>query len=133
MPDAATMSSDDDQSQSTAATEEAAAIEKEKEHQNEIFHEAKALELKDEGNKALMGGKALDAVRLYSEALEFAPTNAIILSNRAMAYIKLENYGLAIHDATNAIKADAAYAKGYYRRGTAEFALNKYKGGAEGL
>jgi serine/threonine-protein phosphatase 5 len=130
VPDAATMSSDDDQSQSTAATEEvaaAAAAEKEKEHQDEIFHEAKALELKDEGNKALMAGKTLDAIRLYSEGLEFAPTNAVLLSNRAMAYIKVENYGLAIQDATNAIKADPAYAKGYYRRGTAEFALNKHK------
>jgi len=131
VPDAATMSSDDDQSQSTAATEEvsaaAAAAEKEKEHQDEIFHEAKALELKDEGNKALMAGKTLDAIRLYSEGLEFAPTNAVLLSNRAMAYIKVENYGVAIQDATNAVKADPAYAKGYYRRGTAEFALNKHK------
>ena len=93
VPDAATMSSDDDQSQSTAATEEvstaAEAAEKEKEHQDEIFHEAKALELKDEGNKALMAGKTLDAIRLYSEGLEFAPTNAVLLSNRAMAYIKV--------------------------------------------
>ena len=109
VPDAATMSSDDDQSQSTAATEEvatvAAAAKEEKEHQDEIFHEAKALELKDEGNKALMAGKTLDAIRLYSEGLEFAPTNAVLLSNRAMAYIKVENYGVAIQDATNAITA----------------------------
>ena len=53
VPDAATMSSDDDQSQSTATTEEVATVEspaaaeEEKDHQDEIFHEAKALELKD--------------------------------------------------------------------------------------
>jgi len=137
VPDA-TMS-DEEQSQSSASTSAAAPAaappasqsddkkEKDKEEQSHIFAEAKALELKDEGNAALMSGKVLDAIRLYSEALEFTPTNAIVLSNRAFAYVKVENYGLAIMDATNAIKADPTYAKGYYRRGTAEFALNKYK------
>ena len=37
------------------------------------------------------------------------PDNAIILSNRAQAYIKLENYGLAIQDAARAISADPSY------------------------
>lgn len=136
VPDAASMG-DEDQSQSTTGTasgdkNEANAVvdsntADDSEQQSKIFAEAKSIALKDEGNAALMAGKTLDAIRLYSEALEYAPTNAIILSNRAMAYVKVENYGLAIQDATSAIKADPAYAKGYYRRGTAEFALNKYK------
>jgi len=88
------------------------------------------LELKNKGNKALMGGHPLGAIGFYSEALDLLgedDPNAIILSNRAQAFIKVENYGLAISDATLAIETDSSYPKAYYRRGTAEFALNKPK------
>jgi serine/threonine-protein phosphatase 5 len=84
--------------------------------------------LKDNGNKALMAGHPLEAIGIYTEALDLLDEpNAIILSNRAQAFIKVENYGLAISDATLAIEADAAYPKAYYRRGTAHFALSKAK------
>jgi serine/threonine-protein phosphatase 5 len=96
-------------------------------HSHDEAAEAKGLELKNQGNQELVEGHFLKAIRLYSEALEYAPTNAIILSNRAQAYIKVENYGLAISDATHAIQHDPTYAKGYYRRASAYFALNKYK------
>jgi serine/threonine-protein phosphatase 5 len=96
-------------------------------HSSNEHAEAKSLELKQQGNDALVAGKFLEAIKFYSEALEYAPTSAIILSNRAQAYIKTENYGLAILDASAAIEHDAAYAKGYYRRGSAHFALSKYK------
>mmetsp|Transcript_19722 Transcript_19722/g.29628 ORF Transcript_19722/g.29628 Transcript_19722/m.29628 type:complete len:539 (-) Transcript_19722:96-1712(-) len=94
---------------------------------NDPGAEDKALQLKQEGNGFLTSGKYLDAIRLYSEALEYTPTNAIVLSNRAQAYIKVENYGLAIIDADAAILSDKSYAKGYYRRASANFALNKFK------
>lgn len=48
-------------------------------------------------------------------------------ANRAMAMIKVESYGLAIIDANEAIKLDPSYIKSYYRRGSANFALGKYK------
>jgi len=86
-----------------------------------------AMKLKDEGNGQLKVGHFLDAIRFYSEALELIPTNAIILSNRAQAYIKVESYGLAMTDATAALKSDPKYAKAYYRRGSAQFALGHLK------
>jgi serine/threonine-protein phosphatase 5 len=89
--------------------------------------EAEMLRLKALGNDALAIGHYLQAIDFYSEALEHVQTNAIVLSNRALAFIKVENYGLAIADATEAIACDPNYAKGYYRRGTAEFALSKPK------
>lgn len=89
--------------------------------------EEQSLKLKEEGNTMLLAGKFLEAIRLYSEALEYTPTNAVVLSNRAQAYIKVENYGLAIEDASVAIESDPDYAKAYYRRASAEFALNKFK------
>eukprot|EP00565_Helicotheca_tamesis_P001480 CAMPEP_0185735170 /NCGR_PEP_ID=MMETSP1171-20130828/24497_1 /TAXON_ID=374046 /ORGANISM="Helicotheca tamensis, Strain CCMP826" /LENGTH=581 /DNA_ID=CAMNT_0028405371 /DNA_START=56 /DNA_END=1801 /DNA_ORIENTATION=+ len=89
--------------------------------------EAEALRLKDLGNAQLSEGHFLQAISLYTSSLEYNSKSAIVLSNRALAYIKVENYGLAIQDATAAIKADPNYAKGYYRRGTAHFALSKAK------
>ena len=96
-------------------------------HSHDEDAEARSLELKKQGNDELIAGHFLKAVKLYSEALEYTPTNAILLANRAQAYIKVENYGLAIIDATAAINYDPSYAKGYYRRASAYFALNKYK------
>lgn len=89
--------------------------------------ELKSAELKSQANDFLTAGKYLEAIRLYSEALEYTPTNAIVLSNRAQAFLKVENYGLAIVDADAAIRADPSYAKGFYRRASASFALNKFK------
>lgn len=89
--------------------------------------EQKSAELKSQANDFLTAGKYLEAIRLYSEALEYTPTNAIVLSNRAQAFLKVENYGLAIVDADAAIRSDPSYAKGFYRRASASFALNKFK------
>jgi len=89
--------------------------------------EEKALALKDKANQELVKGHFIQAVELYSEGLEYQPTNAILLSNRAQAYIKLENYGLALQDADHAILSDKTYAKAYYRRASANFALHHFK------
>lgn len=42
-------------------------------------------------------------------------------------FIFQENYGLAIADAELSIARDKTFAKGYYRKGTAELGLGKYK------
>lgn len=96
-------------------------------HSGEPDAEEKATQLKDAGNEQLKVGHFLQAIELYSEGLEYRPTNHILLSNRAMAYIKIENYGLALQDADKAIESDPTYAKGYYRRASANFALNHFK------
>lgn len=90
-------------------------------------NEAKALGLKDQGNEQLKIGHFLQAIAFYSDALEYSPSNAIILSNRAQAYIKVENYGLAMTDASTALESDPKYAKAYYRRGSSQFALGHLK------
>jgi serine/threonine-protein phosphatase 5 len=89
--------------------------------------EDRALQLKESGNKALKEGHDAEATRLYTLALSYSPNNTAILCNRALVYIRSESYGLAIADATAAIQIDPNMAKAYYRRGTAEFALNKAK------
>jgi serine/threonine-protein phosphatase 5 len=65
---------------------------------------AAANALKDEGNTLLATGKFSHAAEKYSEAILLYPQSAIYYSNRAQALIKLENYGLAIQDANDALK-----------------------------
>ena len=52
-----------------------------------------------------------------------SPNNAVLLSNRAFAHARLENYGSAIADASSAVESDPNYIKAYYRRGTSQYAL----------
>lgn len=82
--------------------------------------------LKDKGNAALQSFRYSEAADLYTEALE-SHKSSVLYSNRAMAYIKMEQYGLAIIDADASIALDAEYVKAYYRRGSAQFALGKNK------
>ena len=97
------------------------------EHHPTEEDEQQALELKERGNEALKAGHDAEAARYYTLALSYTPNSTVLLCNRALAYIKSESYGLAIADATAAIHLDNNCAKAYYRRGTAEFALNRAK------
>jgi serine/threonine-protein phosphatase 5 len=89
--------------------------------------EARAMELKEEGNNWIKEGHCADAARSYTLALSFSPKNTVLLCNRAMAYLKSESFGLAIADASAAVDIDKSCVKAYYRRGSAEFALMRAK------
>lgn len=51
---------------------------------------------------------------------------AIYYSNRAFCHIKMENYGLAISDAEEAMNANPEYSKAYYRKADACIALCQF-------
>lgn len=96
-------------------------------------------ELKAKANDAFRAGKFSLADDLYTSALDGLQTEldcnakdrdiaaAVLLGNRANARLKLEMYAAAIEDATIALERNPAYIKAYYRRGSAAFALGKYK------
>ena len=67
------------------------------------------------------------AVARYSEAIDLAGPTPVYLSNRAAAHIKQEAFGLAIADASSSIKLEPSYIKAYYRRGSANAGLAKWK------
>lgn len=52
---------------------------------------------------------------------------AIYLSNRAAVHLKMENYGLAINDADEAINYCPTYPKSYYRKADGLISIDKYK------
>eukprot|EP01105_Mastigella_eilhardi_P008675 TRINITY_DN2097_c0_g2_i1.p1 TRINITY_DN2097_c0_g2~~TRINITY_DN2097_c0_g2_i1.p1 ORF type:complete len:529 (+),score=138.16 TRINITY_DN2097_c0_g2_i1:39-1589(+) len=88
---------------------------------------AAATALKEQGNKLFAEGKYADAVAKYSDAIAIDASNPVLFSNRAFCHIRREDFGLAIADANCALALDAKYAKGYYRRGTANFLLGHFK------
>ena len=96
---------------------------------SEVFEDKKkfAWEVCGVRGAALARGRYAEAISCYSRALEADPSSPVLYSNRAMAHIKAESYGLAIADAEASIRLDASYIKAYYRRGSANFALGKYK------
>ncbi|PXF47317.1 Serine/threonine-protein phosphatase 5 [Gracilariopsis chorda] len=90
--------------------------------------------LKKHANDCFKRNRFHEAVKFYTMALSKAAssnadanTRAVLLGNRAFTRIKLEQYGFAIIDATSALSHDPNYIKAYYRRGTAYFALSRYK------
>ena len=89
--------------------------------------EHKANKLKEEGNYLLAHHHYSAAAEKYTQAIEIFPNSAVFYSNRAQAYIKMEQYGAAITDANEAIKLDPNYIKAYYRRASADYALGKLK------
>lgn len=101
---------------------------------------AATADLKNQANDAFRAGKFSVADALYSKAIatihsEGASTTstdddhaeAILLGNRANARLKLEMYASAILDATHALEKNPGYLKAYHRRGSAAFALGKYR------
>lgn len=52
-----------------------------------------------------------EAVDAYTAAIDANPRNAVYLSNRAFANLRLENLGSALADASAAIELDPTYAK----------------------
>ena len=58
-----------------------------------------AEQLKTEGNKAYKDGDLQLATRLYSKALQHAPGDHAVYSNRSMAYGRLQKYEKALKDA----------------------------------
>ena len=99
--------------------------------------QAKAL-----ANEAFNGKRYHEADDRYSSALKQLRESAqrvgegvdqsrdlevVLLCNRAITRLKLEEYGYAIEDASQAIELKPNYLKAYYRRGSAKYAIGKYK------
>ena len=85
-------------------------------------------ELKRAGNASLKEGKLDEAVASYTSALSRDPDRqhaeaSVLLANRALAHLKLENPVEAKVDCTAALALQPRYGKAYYRRAQAHEAI----------
>lgn len=84
-------------------------------------------ELKNKGNACFKEGQLEQAIELYSKAIELLPTGYIALSNRSLAFYKLEKYELALEDADQCIRICGRWPKGHLRRATTLNALERFQ------
>lgn len=84
-------------------------------------------ELKNKGNVCFKEGKLDQAIELYTKALELSPIGYVALSNRSLAFYKLEKYEQALEDADKCTQVNGRWAKGHLRRAAALIALGRFK------
>ncbi|PIN25382.1 Molecular co-chaperone STI1 [Handroanthus impetiginosus] len=83
-------------------------------------------EAKARGNTAFSAGKFNDAVRHYTNAINLAPTNQILYSNRSAAYASLNKFSEALSDAQKTVELKPDWSKAYSRLGAAYIGLHNY-------
>ncbi|KYQ92351.1 tetratricopeptide-like helical domain-containing protein (TPR) [Tieghemostelium lacteum] len=91
----------------------------------------KSLEAKNKGNKAFSDKNFEEAVKHFTEAIQYDETNHILYSNRSACYAALDKYKEALVDAQKTVQLKPDWSKGYLREGNALFGLLKYKETAE--
>lgn len=77
----------------------------------------KAEQEREEGNKFFKKGDYPSAIKHYTEAIKRNPDEVKTYSNRAAAYTKLAEFGLAMTDTNTCIKMDPKFVKAYLRKG----------------
>ena len=85
-----------------------------------------AEEAKAKGNAAFSAGDFPTAIRHFSEAIDLAPTNHVLYSNRSAAYASLNKYSEALTDAKKTVELKPDWSKGYSRLGAAHLGLAHY-------
>ncbi|XP_052896702.1 small glutamine-rich tetratricopeptide repeat-containing protein alpha-like [Anopheles moucheti] len=84
-------------------------------------------ELKEEGNRCVKAGSFTEAILHYTHAIKLSPADAILYSNRSLAFCKQQQYYYANEDADKAIALNPAWAKGYYRKAEVSMGVGQYE------
>ncbi|KAK8963974.1 Heat shock protein STI [Platanthera guangdongensis] len=84
-------------------------------------------EAKARGNAAFSAGRFDEATRYFSEAIDLAPTNHVLYSNRSAAYASLNRYAEALADGRKTVEIKPDWSKGYSRLGAAHVGLGDYE------
>lgn len=83
-------------------------------------------EAKAKGNAAFSSGNYTDAIRHFTDAINLAPTNHVLYSNRSAAYASLNQYSEALQDAKKTVDLKPDWSKGYSRLGAAHHGLRQF-------
>lgn len=83
-------------------------------------------EAKAKGNAAFSAGNFDEAVRHFTDAINLAPTNHVLYSNRSAAYASLNKFSDALSDAEKTVELKPDWGKGYSRLGAAHMGLHNY-------
>jgi len=90
-----------------------------------MARQRESLEAKERAIEAFNEQNYRAAVDLLKKAIKLDPDNHIFFSNRAAAYMAMEQYDKALADADDCIRLQPKWAKGFSRRGAALFRMEK--------
>ncbi|KAH9567573.1 hypothetical protein CY35_03G033900 [Sphagnum magellanicum] len=90
-----------------------------------------ALESKARGDEAFKKKDYMLAVDAYTQAIDMDPTNATILANRSLCWIRLGQAEQALTDAREARRLDPKWSKACYREGAALRLLQRFDEAAD--
>ncbi|XP_067849412.1 E3 ubiquitin-protein ligase TTC3 [Heptranchias perlo] len=82
---------------------------------------------KKRGNEEFKSENYEAAVDWYSKAIDLRPDNQILYGNRALCFLRIENYKKALGDGKRAIVLKPNWPKGHYRLCDALFSMGEHK------
>lgn len=91
-----------------------------------ISKDTSALELKEQGNKLFSHQKYQEALEYYSRAISCDPADSKYFTNRALCYLKLQQWDLSLKDARRALDLDPNSIKGHFFLGSALLEIEQY-------
>ena len=83
--------------------------------------------LKQQGNEAFAKKDYVEAIRIFTLAIDNDPSQHVLWSNRSAAHCALRDYRTALGDAEEAIKLAPQWAKGYGRKAAALQGMQDYE------
>nr|CDS34229.1 sperm associated antigen 1 [Hymenolepis microstoma] len=81
---------------------------------------------KEKGNEALIAGDYTEALKYYERSLIYKPTTAVY-NNRALLYLKMKKWRLAVDDTTRVLGEEPKNIKALMRRAQAFYELHSLK------
>jgi len=91
----------------------------------------KAQAAKAKGNAEFSAKNYKAAIKHFTEAIGFDPSDHVFYSNRSACYASTDEYEKALEDGTKCVSLKPDWPKGYTRKGLAEFFLTKYDDASE--
>ncbi|XP_069021337.1 E3 ubiquitin-protein ligase CHIP-like isoform X1 [Embiotoca jacksoni] len=85
-----------------------------------------AQELKEQGNRLFLNRKYLEAAACYGKAISHSPSVAAFYTNRALCYVKLQQYERALTDCRRALELDGQSVKAHFFMGQCHLEMESY-------
>ncbi|XP_051971879.1 E3 ubiquitin-protein ligase TTC3-like isoform X2 [Xyrauchen texanus] len=88
---------------------------------------SKSEEMKNKGNEQFQKRKYDLALKCYTKAIKYHPSNHLLYGNRALCFLRSEKYLKALGDGKRAVILQPDWAKGHYRFCDALFCLGEHQ------
>ena len=91
--------------------------------------EANCTRFKAQGDSSFHAREYAKAIRFYTLAISFCPSNKALFSNRSACYFNIGSHRKALADALHCISLDEGWARGFYRAAASYYELDELKKG----